>query len=215
MAGPYVMTYNSLIESVTRYVVQGSNVDLTAELPRMIDNTERKVARALKTLMSVKFAADTMQPNINLYAKPNRWLETVSFEIGTGTGYNTTVVLEERTYEYVKTVYPDPTDTGQPKYIADFEFNQFFVGKTPDAAYPFQLGYYERPDPLCGDNQQNWLTQEAPDLMLFGCLLETSPFLINDERTKMWQDFYDRKLIELVGEDARRLVLRSQKTREA
>jgi len=199
---PYVMTYNSLLGSVKRWVIRGNDQQLADELPRMIDSTERKVARALKTLLSVRFATDAMTIGGNLIAKPNRWLETVSFQIGTGTGYNTIVQLQERTYEYITQVYPDPTVTDQPKYIADFEFNQFFVGPSPNVAYPYQVSYYERPEPLSTDNQQNWLTENAPDLMLYGVLLECAPFLINDERIPVWQNFYDRKLIELIGEDA-------------
>lgn len=210
----YVMTYNSLVQSVIRWVIRDSDTALMAEIPRMIDTTERKVARALKTLLSIRYATSTMIVGTNLYAKPNRWLETVSMEIGTGTGNNTSVQLLSRTYEYIKQVYPDASAQTQPKYFSDFEFNQLFVGPTPDAEYPFQLAYYERPEPLGEDTQQNWLTENAPDLMLYGVLLETGPFLINDERIKMWQDMYDRKLVELVGEDARRLIIRTEKTKE-
>ncbi len=211
----YVMTYNSLVESIIRWVIRDSDSALAAEIPRMIDTTERKVARALKTLLSVRYAASTMQADVSIYVKPNRWLETVSMEIGTSVGNNTSVQLVSRTYETIKQIYPDITDTGVPKYFSDFEFNQLFVGPTPDAAYPYQLAYYERPEPLGVDTQTNWLTENAPDLMLYGVLLETGPFLINDERIKMWQDMYDRKLVELVGEDARRLIIRTEKTKEA
>lgn len=210
----YIMTYNSLLESVVRWVIRDSDAPLFLELPRMIDTTERKVARSLKTLMSVRFAASAMQANVNLYVKPNRWLESVSMEIGTSTGYNTSVQLVSRTYEYIKQIYPDATETGQPKYFSDFEFNQLFIGMTPDAAYPYQLAYYERPEPLGENTQTNWLTENAPDLMLYGVLLETAPFLISDDKVKMWQDIYDRKLVELVGEDARRLIIRTERTKE-
>lgn len=211
----YVMTYNSLVESITRWVIRDSDSALAAEIPRMIDTTERKVARALKTLLSVRYATGALTASSNLIVKPNRWLETVSMEIGTGTGSNTSVQLLSRTYEYIKQVYPDQSALATPKYFSDFEFDQFFIGPTPDAAYPFQVSYYERPEPLGEDTQQNWLTINAPDLMLYGALLETGPFLLNDERIKMWQDMYDRKLIELVGEDARRLIIRTERTREA
>lgn len=208
----YIMTYTSLVESIIRWVNRTDDTALLAEIPRMIDTGERVTARALKTLMSIRYATDNMTANVNIYQKPSRWLETVSFQIEVAGGQKKE--LMSRTQEYIKRIYPVDTSTDEPKYFSDFEFNQFFVGPTPNSDYAFQVGYYERPEPLSEDNQQNWLTQNAPDALLYACLKETAPFLINDDRVKMWTEMYDRKLIELVGEDARRLVTRSTKTKK-
>lgn len=210
----YVMTYNSLIVSLNRWVKHSASADFQDELPRLIDTTERKVARALKTLLSIRYADDTMTPNNNLIAKPARWLETVSLQVRTGSGFVNWKSLDERDYEYLNMIYPNQNSTGEPRIYSDFEFYQFIIGPTPDLAYPFRLAYYERPSPLGDTNQQNWLTQNAPDLLLYGTLLESAPFLRADERIAMWSKEYDRKLIELTGEDQRRTTPRSEKTEE-
>lgn len=208
----YVMTYDSLLESVKRWVIQQENEQLELELPRMIDSAERKVARALKTLLSIKYATTNFVQGENLIAKPARWLETVSFQYE----YSSTEVrtLYERTYEFITTVFPDRTDQGAPEFYSDFEFGQFYVGKTPDSNYPFQVGYYERPEPLCVETQQNWLTINAPDLLLYGTLLETAPFLINNMFIPVWQQKYDTELQRILEENSQRITDRSQEARK-
>lgn len=203
----YVMTYDSLITSVLRWLDREDDEDLIAELPRMIDTAERKVARAIKTLLSIKFATSSFIIGTNIYQKPARWLETVSlsYEVGSNN-----VVMFERSYEYVISIYPDFTDTDAPQFFVDYEYNQFMVFPTPDVAYNFLYAYYERPEPLGTDQQTNFLTTIAPDLLLYATLLETAPFLRADERVPVWQQAYREKLSELVVEDIGRAETRAQ-----
>lgn len=212
----YVMTYNTLTESAKRWLLRVDDTDFSAELPRMIDTVERKVARAIKILLGIKYAAATTatgQPG-GLVQKPARWLETASFLIGTGTGSTTNVILEQRPYDYCLKVFPDATSTGQPRFYSDMEFDYILLTPSPDLAYPYQIGYYERPDPIGEDNQTNWLTTNAPDLLLYGTLLEAAPFLKADDRIPMWQKAYDDKLAQLLGEDASRQIPDSERIKK-
>lgn len=212
---PYVMTYNSLVESVQRWVKHAASSDFTAELPRLIDSTERKVARALKTLLSIRYADDVLTVSNNLVPKPTRWLETVSLQIRIGSGFVQWKVLQQRDYEYINQIYPNQNTTAEPRFFTDFEYDQIILAPTPALAHPFRIGFYERPASLDATNTQNWLTRNAPDLMLYGLLLESAPFLRADERMELWGKEYDRKLIEITGEDKRRTATRAEKSEEA
>ena len=63
---------------------------------------------------------------------------------------------------------------------------------------------YERIAPLSSTNQTNWLTQNAPNAMLFGTLLQAMPFLKNDQRT-IFQSKYSEAIAALKGEDVSRV----------
>jgi len=148
---------------------------------------------------------------VNVYEKPSRWLDNLSFQIRTGTGLNDFVSLEERTYEFCSECFPDQTATDEPRFYADFEFFQYMVFPTPSAAYPFRLGFYERPEPLSDSNQQNLLTQLAPELMLYGLLVESAIFLTSPSKLGEFKQAYSEKLAEFGIEDKKRITPRAEK----
>jgi hypothetical protein len=80
------------------------------------------------------------------------------------------------------------------------------VAPTPDAAYNFEVLYYERIQPLDATNQTNWFTIYAPQALLYGSLLQAMPFLKNDERMPMWQQQYDAIMQTLIAEDKLRVA---------
>ena len=59
--------------------------------------------------------------------------------------------------------------------------------------------------PLSSSNQTNWLTQNAPNVMLFGTLKQTAPFLKDDARLAVWGQMFDAALAALKVEDALRI----------
>ena len=78
-----------------------------------------------------------------------------------------------------------------------------------------EILYYEQPALLGDDLQSNWLTEYAPDVLLYAALLEATPFLKNDERVPMWTGMYDRAAQALNGEDLSKIMDRSASRSEA
>jgi len=75
--------------------------------------------------------------------------------------------------------------------------------------------YYEQPA-LLGDNlQSNWLTEYAPDVLLYASLLEATPFLKDDERVPVWSEMYNRAAQALSGQDMGRIMDRAANRSEA
>jgi len=143
----------------------------------------------------------TMSANNAVIQKPARWRKTVSFNVTGSSGTPSPVFL--RKYEYLLN-YNTGGSTGQPLYYADYDYDHWLVAPTPDAAYPFQVLYYERLAPLSSENQTNWLTQNAPNAMIFGTLLQAMPFLKNDQR-QIFQQKYTEAMQVLSNEDKLRL----------
>ena len=105
-----------------------------------------------------------------------------------------------RVYEYVRG-YGNGTLSGFPLYYADYDYYHFLATPTPDRPYPFELNYYELPPLLDLANQTNWLTDIAPNMLLYASLLEMAPFLKNAEMTQTWQMMYDRSAQAVTGQD--------------
>ena len=58
---------------------------------------------------------------------------------------------------------------------------------TPDGAYTYDMTYYKSFDALTDVATTNWVILNAPDLYLYGTLLQAEPFLMNDQRIALWE----------------------------
>jgi hypothetical protein len=213
------LTFTTLQEDVQRYLERGSTLAsdpvVYEQIPRLINLAERRIARELKIQGFINVVTGTLQTGVSVYAKPDRWRDTVSINIGTGVQNNTRKMLFTRAYEYLLRYWPDRTATSQPLFYADYDYTHWLYAPTPDADYPFEVLYYELPPLLDDVVQTNWLTEYAPQLLLYGTLLEATPFLKNDERIPVWQSMYDRAAAMLNGEDLAKILDRSSVRKEA
>jgi len=193
------LTYDSLLSDVVIYA-ERSDTPFVTQVPRFIMMAENRLASEVRGLGTQKYVTSTLSgPTI---AKPNRWRETISLNL---TVAGERVFLQPRTYDYCRTFCPDTTTVGVPRYYADYEYEHFILVPTPNSGYTFELAYYERPDPLSSDNQTNWFTQYAPQLLLYATLLEAQPFLKRPERIAEFQSLYDRALQGIAQETSRRI----------
>jgi hypothetical protein len=196
----WVMTYDSLTSTVLQYLERRDQATINA-IPTFITLAEFEIAEQIKTLGQLQVAESTMLSGNPLLQKPARWRKTVSMNV-TVAGKKKPVLL--RKYEYLKNYWPDDTQTDVPLYYADTDWEHWYIAPTPDQDYAFEVLYYERISPLSSTNQTNWLTQNAPNAMLFGTLLQAMPFLKNDQR-QIFQQKYTEALQTLKGEDVARV----------
>lgn len=212
----YTMTYESLTESVKRWLIRENDRALAAEMPRIIDTAERKTALVMKTLMSDRIVSGTLNPDQAVYTdiKPSRWLDTISMELFTGDGFTDSVQIEKRSYEYCRQCFPAESESGTPRFYSDFEFTGLMFFATPSLAFPYQHHYYERPQPLGDDVQQNLLTQRAPEMMLYAALSEAAAFVKQFELLPQFDQKFSEFASQFDTENQGRKTTRTQTTRK-
>lgn len=193
------LTYDSLLTDVQTYAERDDQPFVT-QLPRFVMLAENRLASEVRGLGLQNYVNSVLTGNT--IQKPARWRETVSFNITVGPDI---AFLYPRTYDYCRAFAPDPSQTGVPRYYADYGYEHFLIAATPDQNYPFEISYYERPEPLSDANQTNWTTQYAPQLLLYATLLEAQPFLKRAERIAEFQGMYDRALQGIAQETTRRI----------
>lgn len=196
-----VMTYDSLVENIESYLERTDTATLE-KIPLFIMLAEQIIASQIKFLGNLTVNTSTMTASTSIIDKPARWHKTVSMNI-TVDGERQPVLL--RKYEYLREYWPNATETDVPVYYSDYDYTHWLVAPTPDAAYAFEVLYYERIQPLDSSNQTNWFTIYAPQALLYGSLLQCMPFLKNDERMPMWQANYDLIMQTLKTEDTQRI----------
>lgn len=74
---------------------------------------------------------------------------------------------------------------------------QLVVAPEPDASYNADLVYFAQLTPLSASVSTNDVLAEAPDLYLFGALMEAAPFLEHDERAPLWKEKFDTAIDQL------------------
>jgi hypothetical protein len=195
-----VMTYNSLIADVLQYL-ERKDTAVTNQVPQFIMLAEFEIAQEIKTLGQLQVVESTMTLGNPVLQKPARWRKTVSINI---TNSGTVQPVYVRKYEYLKNYAPTST-TGTPLYYCDYNYDNWLVSPTPDKAYSFEVLYYERLNPLSASNQTNWITQNAPNVMLYGTLLQAMPFIKTDQRT-IFQQKYSEGIQALKLEDQLRIA---------
>jgi hypothetical protein len=198
------LTYDSLTQTVLQYLERQDPAVVNA-IPTFIMLCEFEIAQEIKTLGQLRVVTSTMSANNPILAKPARWRKTVSMSINNGTSVQPVLL---RKFEYIRSYWPNASLTGTPLYYSDADYEHWYVGPTPDQAYNFEVLYYERIQPLDSSNQTNWLTQYAPNVMLYGTLLQAMPFLKNDQR-QVFQQKYSEGIAALKTEDVARVGDRS------
>ena len=213
------MTFETLKQDVQRYLERGATMAsdpvVFDQIPRLINLAERRIARELKVQGFVNVVTTSLVAGQSVYEKPDRWRNTISINIGTGTGNATRKTLFTRSYEYLRSYWPDESQTDEPLFYAEYDYKHWLIAPTPSAAYPAEIVYYELLPLLDDTTETNWLTDYAPQLLLYGTLLEATPFLKNDERIPVWQQMYDRAAATFNGEDLAKILDRSATRKQA
>jgi len=197
-----VLTYDSLTSLVQQYL-ERKDAAVIAFIPTAIMLAEFEIAENIKTLGQMLVANSTMTAGSPIIQKPARWRKTVSMTLTTAAGGTQPILL--RKLEYLKQYWPSVSTTDTPLFYADYDFDNWYVAPTPSSNFAFQTLCYTRLQPLASDNQTNWLTQNAPNVLLFGTLKQTAPFLKDDARLAVWSQLFDTGLAALKQEDQLRI----------
>lgn len=197
----FVLTYNSLTLAVQQYL-ERQDAAVVNQIPTFITLCEFEIAQQLKTLGQLQVVTTNMSAGNPVLAKPARWRKTVSMTYTNSAGVTQPIFL--RKLEYLFNYWPNTTNTAPPAFYSDIDYEHWQIAPTPDQPYALTTLFYERIAPLSSSNQTNWLTQYAPNAMLYGTLLQAMPFLKNDQR-QIFQQKYSEAITALKTEDELRI----------
>lgn len=205
---PAVLTYNTLLTTVPAYSERPNDAALLAQMPQIILFAESELAADLRILGNELLATGNLTVNSPLLARPAFWHSTLSLSITVGTSR---IALKKRTYEYLRTFWPESAVTDVPRFYAEYTPGSFFIAPTPVATYAYELVYTARINPLDNATQTNWWTVNAPQTLLYACMYHTSLFLKNYDKADYWKAQYAGSLQALAIEN---VILASDRTNE-
>lgn len=89
----------------------------------------------------------------------------------------------------------DLTGTGQPAFFT-IRGTKLVLNKTPDTTYTAKIHYYQKFSNLSDSVTTNWLTDNAPDVMLYGCLCAAGKYIRDPEVMQTYQAYFDQAIQE-------------------
>ena len=201
-------TYTELVTQIREYTETDANVLTAVIIDDFIEHTENRILRELNipAFVSHQFANFTTNnaflslpggagPTPVLFATIN----SMMIYSAAGTGDRT--FLERKDVSFMNEYWPDRSITGTPKYYSQWDDNTVYVVPTPDAAYTVEMSMSKLPDRLDTSTTSTWLSNNAPTLMLYGCLIEAFKYLKGTaEMLQVYQQSYSTALQEVAAQ---------------
>jgi hypothetical protein len=143
------------------------------QVDTFIEQAEQRIFNSVQFPNFRKNQTGTLTADNKYLEAPVDFLASYSLAVITGGSYE---YLLNKDVNYIRAAYPSPTDTGLPRYYAQFDNNTFIVGPTPDAAYTVELHYFFYPESITTAGT-TWLGDNFDSALLYGSLSEAAAFM--------------------------------------
>ena len=188
--------YSQLKSSVADWL---NRTDLTTAIVDFITLAEAQFNKEIRNRKMIKRATATIDSQYS--AVPADWLQTVDFVVEA----NPVVTLEFTTNEHLDKLRETYTTSGTPKFYT-IVGQELEVLPVPDSTtLTGEITYYSKIPNLTDANPTNWLMNSSPGIYLYGTLLQSAPYLVDDSRIALWSSLYQKlvKDLEIADQKAR------------
>lgn len=187
------MNYASLVTLVQQYC-ESTETSFVANIPTFVQLAEERIYNSVQIPAIRRNQIGTLSINNKYLTLPSDWLATFSLAV-INPVTNAQEFLLDKDVNFIRQSYPDPDDTGLPKYYAIFDANTFILGPTPDYAYAVEMHYYYLPQSIVTAGT-TWLSDNFETVLLYGTLREAYTYLKGEQ--DMMQ-YYEQKYQEALA----------------
>ena len=186
-------TFDSLQTAVQDYQ-ETSETTFVNNLPVFIKEAEERILKNIELPVFRKNVTGTAAADNTYLATPTDFLAPYSLAVISSSEYE---YLLFKHVTFIRSYTPNPATTGTPKYYALFDDNTFILAPTPSTNFTFELHYKFRPASLTAGagSGTTWLSENAPDALLYGSLVEAATFLKTPEEAAR----YDQRFAQAVA----------------
>ena len=184
-----ITSYTELKTSIANWL---NRDDLTSVIPDFISLAEADMERKVRHWRMEQRSTASLDARYTQL--PQGFLEAVRFHLD----------VDERPIELLTPLAlqqrreSNADAGGKPQFYAIIA-GQIEIWPTPDAAYTGELYYYSRITPLSDSSTSNWVLQYFPDAYLYGALVHSAPYLVDDQRTGTWAALYQSAIDGING----------------
>tara|TARA_B100000524_G_scaffold174283_1_gene89438 strand:+ start:2905 stop:3525 length:621 start_codon:yes stop_codon:yes gene_type:complete len=183
--------YTELQTSIAEFL---NRDDLTAKIPDFIVLAEAQMNAELRHWRMEKRATASLDSQYT--AVPDDFIQPVRFSI-IGSTISSLSQTDSKTITDLRTANNNPSGRPTEYTILDGSIEVYPI---PDATYTLELLYYEKLDALNSGNTTNWVLTTYPNAYLYGSLLHSAPYLMEDQRINTWATFYQKAIDDINSE---------------
>ena len=172
-------TLTNLQDDIKDYTEVDSTVFSTGVLNTIIKNAENRVYRESDSDDNRFYATSNLVTG-NRYVTIPSDLRVIRY-IQLKDSNNKQVFLEKRDTSFMSEFYNTPaTQSGLPRYYANWDANFWVVAPTPDSTYEITLAYVKQPTSLTDSSVSStgtYVSNKYQDLLLYAALVEAYGYL--------------------------------------
>ena len=203
-------TYSELVTQIRDYCEVDSNVFTTTIVNDFIEHAELTIFRQIDFDVFRKYQTASLTTGDAFVGMPGNTPTSFAYiravDIFSPSGSlggltdNERVFLEKRDASFINEYSPNRTSTGIPKYYANWDNDTIILAPAPNAAYTIELAYNAQETGLSSSNTTTWVSTNAPQLLLYACLIEAFKFLKNPNMVAMYTQAYQDVITPLAAE---------------
>jgi len=178
------MNYAALSANIQAYT-ENTEADFIAEIPVFVQQAEQRIYNSVQFPSIRKNVTGSMTTSNKYLECPLDFLAVYSLAVINASGEYE--YLLNKDVNFIRQAYPQPTDTGIPKYYALFGPRSdnaaeltFILGPTPDSGYSAELHYYYYPESIVTAST-TWLGDNFDTVLLYGSLVEAYTYMKGEQ----------------------------------
>ena len=198
------MNYAELTQAIEDYT-ENYETSFIANIPVFVQQAEQRIFNSVQFPSIRKNVTGVVSTTSNYLAAPDDYLATYSLAVVDATGAYE--YLLNKDVNFIRQAYPDPTETGLPRYYALFgptvsgstltDELTFIIGPKPDANYTVELHYYYYPESITvAADGRTWLGDNFDSVLLYASLVEAYTYMKGE--ADMMQ-LYNTKFMEALA----------------
>ena len=140
------MSYTlTTLKSAIQDYTENTETTFVSNLRSFIRSAENRLFKMIDFEVFRKNATSATTSSDPYLSVPTDFLAPFSFSI---TSSSSKVFLLEKDVNFIQEYNPNSSTTGEPKYYARFDIDNFIISPTPDSNYTCEIHYYYKPTSL-------------------------------------------------------------------
>jgi len=188
------MNYTTLVANIQNFL-EDDSTELTASIDQIIGQAEDMIFQRLPNLPCFRLttSANMVAGTFNYTVASARMIRQVSVTISSNVSY-----LDHRIDSYLRDYWPNSATQGVPEFYstktAGTAGTVITLAPTPNSTDTYQVDYIAPEAGLSSSNANNWIGDNAENVLLSACLYEASAFLKAGETLALYKTQFDEAL---------------------
>ena len=188
------MNYTTLVANIQNFL-EDDSTELTASIDQIIGQAEDMIFQRLPNLPCFRLttSASMVAGTFDYTVASARMIRQVSVTVSSNVSY-----LDHRIDSYLRDYWPNSATQGVPEFYstktAGTAGTVITLAPTPNSTDTYQVDYIAPEAGLSSSNANNWIGDNAENVLLSACLYEASSFLKAGETLALYKTQFDEAL---------------------